>query len=108
MIETGSLFLIALMSYLFLMWFSLAVWVWNDVRERTHDQVFQYIALILAGVGNIFGVAVYLVIRPKETFQEAFFTNLEEKIILAQAKGYGIINESEFNKLTKKPRSKKA
>jgi hypothetical protein len=106
--NVGNILLVALLSYLFLMWFSLAVWVWNDVRERTKDSVFQYIALILAAVGNIFGVAVYLVIRPKETFAEAYFTQLEEKIILAQAKGYGIIDEAEFNRLTKKTKKRKA
>lgn len=104
----GQLILIALLSYLFLMWFSLAVWVFNDVRERTEDKVFQTIALILALVGNIFGVAVYLVIRPKETFKEAYFTSLEEKIILQQAKSLGLIDESEIKKATKKPRRSKA
>ncbi len=103
----GNILFVALLSYLFLMWFSLTVWVWNDVRERTTDPVFHYIALVLAAIGNIFGVAVYLVIRPRETFTEAYYTDLEEKIILAQAKGLGLVDDAEIAKITKKTRKRK-
>lgn len=107
-IDTTSLILIAMISYLFLMWFSLTVWVWNDVRERTEDKVFQGIAVILVLIGNIFGVAVYLVIRPRETFREAYFSELEERIIHAQARALKVIDEKKIVTLGSSPKKKKA
>jgi len=71
-----------------LLWLSIIVWVYRDVRERTRDMALQVLAVFVVlmffpGL-NIPGLALYLMLRPRETLEEAYARSLEEEALLRE------------------------
>jgi RNA polymerase subunit RPABC4/transcription elongation factor Spt4 len=71
-----------------LLWLSIIVWVYRDIRERTRDVGLQVLAVFVVTVFfpgfNIPGVALYLMLRPRETLEEAYARSLEEEALLRE------------------------
>ncbi|MEO8457164.1 MAG: zinc ribbon domain-containing protein [Chloroflexota bacterium] len=71
-----------------LLWLSIVVWVYRDIRERTRDLGLQVLALFVAVLFfpgfNIPGLALYLMLRPRETLEEAYARSLEEEALLRE------------------------
>jgi RNA polymerase subunit RPABC4/transcription elongation factor Spt4 len=71
-----------------LLWLSIIVWVYRDIRERTRDLGLQvlavFVVLIFFPVFNIPGLALYLMLRPRETLEEAYARSLEEEALLRE------------------------
>src|SRR6267142_2112306 len=53
--------------------------------RRTENQLLPYLAGLMVVVLNIFGLFLYLIIRPKETLGEAYERQLAEESLLAEA-----------------------
>ncbi len=71
-------------AYLLALWFAFAVWTYFDIRARTHDILVQLFSVLLVLVFNIFGLILYLFLRPKETLAEAYVQALEEEAYLSE------------------------
>ncbi|MDP9180294.1 MAG: zinc ribbon domain-containing protein [Chloroflexota bacterium] len=71
-----------------LLWLSIIVWVYRDIRERTRDLGLQvlavFVVLMFFPVFNIPGLALYLMLRPRETLEEAYARSLEEEALLRE------------------------
>ena len=72
----------------FLLWLSIIVWVYRDIRDRTRDMALQVLAVFVVlmffpGL-NIPGLALYLMLRPRETLEEAYARSLEEEALLRE------------------------
>jgi RNA polymerase subunit RPABC4/transcription elongation factor Spt4 len=71
-----------------LLWLSIIVWVYRDIRERTRDLGLQVLAVFVVMVFfpgfNIPGLALYLMLRPRETLEEAYARSLEEEALLRE------------------------
>jgi RNA polymerase subunit RPABC4/transcription elongation factor Spt4 len=71
-----------------LLWLSIIVWVYRDIRERTRDLGLQVLAVFVAMIFfpgfNIPGLALYLMLRPRETLEEAYARSLEEEALLRE------------------------
>ena len=71
-----------------LLWLSIVVWVYRDVRERTRDSSLQllsvFVALIFFPGFNVPGLALYLMLRPRDTLEEAYARSLEEEALLRE------------------------
>jgi RNA polymerase subunit RPABC4/transcription elongation factor Spt4 len=71
-----------------LLWLSIVVWVYRDIRERTRDLGLQVLALFVGVLFfpgfNIPGLALYLMLRPRETLEEAYARSLEEEALLRE------------------------
>jgi RNA polymerase subunit RPABC4/transcription elongation factor Spt4 len=71
-----------------LLWLSIIVWVYRDIRERTRDLGLQVLAVFVVmmffPVFNIPGLALYLMLRPRETLEEAYARSLEEEALLRE------------------------
>ncbi len=71
-----------------LLWLSIIVWVYRDIRERTRDLGLQVLALFVSVLFfpgfNIPGLALYLMLRPRETLEEAYARSLEEEALLRE------------------------
>jgi RNA polymerase subunit RPABC4/transcription elongation factor Spt4 len=71
-----------------LLWLSIIVWVYRDIRERTRDLGLQVLAVFVVMMFfpgfNIPGVALYLMLRPRETLEEAYARSLEEEALLRE------------------------
>ena len=71
-----------------LLWLSIIVWVYRDIRDRTRDLGLQvlgvFVAMMFFPGFNIPGLALYLMLRPRETLEEAYARSLEEEALLRE------------------------
>ena len=77
-----------------LLWLSIIVWVYRDVRDRTRDVGLQvlavFIALVFFPLFNVPGLALYLMLRPRDTLEEAYARSLEEEALLREIGDEGL------------------
>jgi RNA polymerase subunit RPABC4/transcription elongation factor Spt4 len=71
-----------------LLWLSVVVWVYRDIRDRTRDSSLQtlsvFVVLMFFPGFNLPGLSLYLLMRPRETLEEAYARSLEEEALLRE------------------------
>ena len=101
--DISRIFITVLLGYLVLLWISLIIWTTKDIISRTNNVIYQLISIALVVVLNIFGLLIYLGIRPSKTLIEKFFEDLEYEALAQATK----IDEKDKKKdKKKKPRRK--
>src|SRR4030067_110946 len=64
-----------------LLWLSIIVWVYRDIRDRTRDLALQVLAVFVVLMFfpgfNIPGLALYLMLRPQEALEEGYARAVE-------------------------------
>ena len=70
-------------AFILALWVSLVIWTYRDIRNRSRDQLIQFLATILVALLNIPGALVYLVLRPPHTLEDEYQRTLEEESLLA-------------------------
>jgi RNA polymerase subunit RPABC4/transcription elongation factor Spt4 len=63
-------------------WLGLILWTWRDMRLRSRDPLAQIAASLVVAVLGIFGLVIYVMLRPPETLSEAYERSLEEEALL--------------------------
>ncbi len=63
-------------------WLALILWTWRDMRQRSRDPLAQIAASLVVAVLGIFGLVIYVMLRPSETLAEAYERSLEEEALL--------------------------
>jgi RNA polymerase subunit RPABC4/transcription elongation factor Spt4 len=63
-------------------WLGLILWTWRDMRLRSRDPFAQIAASLMVAVLGIFGIIIYVMLRPPETLTEAYERSLEEEALL--------------------------
>jgi RNA polymerase subunit RPABC4/transcription elongation factor Spt4 len=63
-------------------WLGLILWTWRDMRLRSRDPLAQIAASLMVAVLGIFGIVIYIMLRPPETLAEAYERSLEEEALL--------------------------
>ncbi|MBX3064228.1 MAG: zinc ribbon domain-containing protein [Anaerolineae bacterium] len=63
-------------------WVGITLWTYRDMRARSRDSLAQIAATVLVALLNVFGLIVYLMLRPRETLSEAYERSLEEEALL--------------------------
>ncbi len=63
-------------------WFALIVWTFRDIEARSRSVIAQIFSTLLVVLFFIPGALIYLLLRPKETLDEAFGRALEEEYLL--------------------------
>lgn len=76
-------------SYWAILWLSAIVWTFRDVRERAQDSVSQVVAVLLVLVFSVFGLLLYLILRPHQTLAEAYERSLETEAMLQEVGAAG-------------------
>lgn len=66
------------------LWFSIIVWTFLDIRSRSRDMLVWGFATLLVFLFNVFGLVVYLILRPHETLMQAYERSLEEEALLQE------------------------
>lgn len=66
------------------LWFSIVVWTFLDIRSRSRDKLVWVFATLLVLFFNVFGLVVYLILRPHETLMQAYERSLEEEALLQE------------------------
>ena len=63
-------------------WLGIVLWTLRDMRARSRDVLAQAAAALMVAVLNVFGLVLYLMLRPRETLAEAYERSLEEEALL--------------------------
>lgn len=64
--------------YFFIIWGALVVWVIKDITNRTTNLFIQVISILLVLILTpIFGLPIYLLIRPRTTIFEKYYESAE-------------------------------
>lgn len=71
-------------AFLVVLWLSLIVWTFRDIRARTQDFLTQVLATVLVAIFFVPGVLVYMILRPRQTLAETYERQLEEESLLAE------------------------
>ncbi|HEX5992540.1 MAG TPA: zinc ribbon domain-containing protein [Thermomicrobiales bacterium] len=86
MIETaarGVQFFLAIgIAYLIALWFALVAWTFRDIESRSRSVFTQVFSTLLVVLFFVPGLLLYLILRPKETLDQAFQRALEEEYLL--------------------------
>ena len=69
-------------AYLVATWFVLIVWTYRDIESRSKNVVTQVFSTLLSVFFWVPGVLLYMLLRPKETLDEAYQKSLEEEYLL--------------------------
>lgn len=79
----GVQFLLAVgVAYLIALWFALVAWTFRDIEARSRSVFTQVFSTLLVVLFFIPGLLLYLILRPKETLDQAFQRALEEEYLL--------------------------
>ncbi len=81
-------FIKGVLIYLSLLWVSVIIWVTRDAINRSNSLFFQIIAIIMNIVLPVFGLILYLILRPNRTLSESYYDDLEYKLL--EQNGIGI------------------
>ena len=65
-------------------WVAGSVWAYYDVARRTQDLYVRMFATILVLLLGPLGAALYLILRPRETLDEAYLRALQEEALLRE------------------------
>ena len=84
-------------AYLFVLWAALVVWVARDSVGRTQNISLQILAILSVIVLNVFGLVLYLILRPQRTLLERYYEELERKA-LSEALGASAEDEEDAGK----------
>ncbi|MGD2103638.1 MAG: zinc ribbon domain-containing protein [Anaerolineae bacterium] len=60
----------------------MAIWTFRDIQARSRDVLAQILATVLVLVLPVVGLVVYLMLRPRETLEEAYERSLEQEALL--------------------------
>ena len=77
------------LAFVLALWISLIIWTIRDIRMRTKDRLFRFLAALSVMVFNFPGFLIYLILRPKFTFTEQYQVALEEEALLQSIEGFG-------------------
>lgn len=74
--------IIWIIQFLFIaFWIVVLGWVWVDAGERSTHKYTRLGSIALVGILNIFGLIIYLLIRPRQTIQEIYWADLERRYL---------------------------
>jgi len=76
-------FLLAIgIAYFVALWFALVAWTFRDIEARSRSVFTQVFSTLLVVLFFVPGLLLYLILRPKETLDQAFQHALEEEYLL--------------------------
>lgn len=64
------------------LWLALIIWTYRDIRKRSRDRLGQLLAVLVVAVLFIFGIVIYLILRPASTLEDEYQRTLEEEALL--------------------------
>jgi RNA polymerase subunit RPABC4/transcription elongation factor Spt4 len=82
--DIGPYIIAAFVAFGLAVWFSIIVWTFLDIRSRSRDKLVWVFASLLVTAFNVFGLVVYLILRPHETLMQAYERSLEEEALLQE------------------------
>lgn len=69
-------------AFLAALWFSLIIWTYRDIQQRTRDRLIHILAALVVAVLFLPGILIYLILRPPHSLDEEYQRSLEEEALL--------------------------
>ncbi len=69
-------------GFVLLLWLSVVVWTFQDVRRRTGSFLARFLATLFVLLFFLAGLVIYLILRPRHTLEEEYQQTLEEEALL--------------------------
>src|SRR5579864_8326338 len=82
--EVGPIVVAGVVAFGLAVQFSIIVWTFMDIRSRSRDVLVWIFATALVALFSVFGLVVYLILRPHETLMQAYERSLEEEALLQE------------------------
>jgi RNA polymerase subunit RPABC4/transcription elongation factor Spt4 len=83
-----QLFIALAGAYLLALWFALVVWTYRDITSRSTNAFTQIFSTLVVVLFFVPGAIIYLILRPRETLDEAFQRSMEEEYLLQDLDDY--------------------
>lgn len=83
-----QLFLALAGAYMLALWFALVVWTYRDITSRSTNAFTQIFSTLVVVLFFVPGALIYLILRPRETLDEAFQRSMEEEYLLQDLDDY--------------------
>jgi hypothetical protein len=80
--RTLQLFLALAGAWALALWFALAIWTYRDITARTTNPITHVFSTLMVVLFWVPGAIIYLILRPRETLDEAFQRAMEEEYLL--------------------------
>lgn len=77
-----QMFLALAGAYALALWFALVIWTYRDITARSTSTVTHIFSTLVVVLFWVPGAVIYLLLRPKETLEEAFQRTVEEEYLL--------------------------
>lgn len=77
-----NLILKIVLVYVAALWISMIIWITRDAINRSNNLLFQIFVIILNIVLPLFGLIIYLIIRPTKTLLERYYEDLEYRALV--------------------------
>lgn len=68
-------------GYFLLLWMASVIWTYRDIHARTEETILQVMAVSLALLLPFAGLAIYTMLRPRQTISERYERSLEEEYL---------------------------
>lgn len=65
-------------------WLAVVVWAYRDIRVRSRSGWIAFLTVVLVALLPVVGLAIYLLLRPRETLNAAYDRALEQEALLQQ------------------------
>jgi RNA polymerase subunit RPABC4/transcription elongation factor Spt4 len=65
-------------------WGAFIIWTYNDMKARSRDPLAPAAAALMVAVLHVFGLIIYVMLRPRETLADAYERSLEEEALLQE------------------------
>jgi RNA polymerase subunit RPABC4/transcription elongation factor Spt4 len=65
-------------------WAAFIIWTFNDMKARSRDPLAPIAAAIMVAFLYVFGLIIYVMLRPRETLADAYERSLEEEALLQE------------------------
>jgi hypothetical protein len=80
---------IILAAIFIIFWLIVLDWVWQDAGERTSSTAVRVIYLLPVLLFNILGWILYLIIRPSQTIEQIYWSDLERRYLKFETQELG-------------------
>ncbi|MDQ7009042.1 MAG: hypothetical protein Q9M94_01995, partial [Candidatus Gracilibacteria bacterium] len=73
-------FIIIVIIYFLIVYIAIIAWTIKDVSNRVNSIILQIVSVFVVIIFGIFGLLIYLLIRPQKTFYEKYYEEVEGNI----------------------------
>lgn len=105
--ETLNWIFLGVLVYVGILWIALILWVTKDITNRTNNMGFQILSIsMLIFLTPIFGLPLYILVRPSRTLMERYFEEVEQDMIEQYYDSVERFDSQEENLDTTSPKKK--